>query len=205
MRRIDWPSRWRSPRWDEATYWALDLETSGLRPSEDCILAVGMVPIRAGRVRYGERFSSLVRPPADVPLSTEGIGIHHLMPADLAGAPRFDELAPAIGARLAEGPLVVHHAPFDVGFLEGAWRKMGQRWPAPTVVDTQALLLRWHHRKHRFTPHPPQPVTGLAEARAVLGLPAHVPHDALSDALATAELLLALRERLGIARVRGLR
>lgn len=205
MRSTAWRSWWQSPRWDEVTYWALDLETSGLSPADDCIIAVGMVPIREGRIRYGERLTSLVRPPAGVPLSTEGIGIHHLMPGDLAGAPAFEDLAPAIGRRLAEGPLVVHHAPLDIGFLKVAWRQLGASWPAPIVIDTQALLLRWHHRKHRFTPHPPRALSGLADARSTLGLPAHREHDALSDALATAELLLALRERLGVTTLRGLR
>ena len=53
---------WPSPPWDAVTYWALDLETGGLDPRSDPILSVGMVPIRAGGIRLGEAWSSLVRP-----------------------------------------------------------------------------------------------------------------------------------------------
>ncbi|HYQ80643.1 MAG TPA: 3'-5' exonuclease, partial [Anaeromyxobacteraceae bacterium] len=38
----------RSPAWDSVVYWALDLETGGLDPRTDPILAVGMVPLRQG-------------------------------------------------------------------------------------------------------------------------------------------------------------
>jgi DNA polymerase-3 subunit epsilon len=205
MTSIDWRSWWRPTRWDAVPCWALDLETSGLNPAADVILAVGMVPIRGGRIRYGERFSSLVRPPAGLPLSTEGVGAHHLMPSDLHTAPPLAAVAGEVAARLAEGPLVVHHAPTDVTFLKAAWRGLGRPWPGPAVIDTERLLVRWHHRRHRFTPHPLPPRTGLADARAELGLPPHSHHDALADALATAELFLVLRDRLRITTLRGLR
>ena len=52
-------SFWPSPAWDEVTYWALDLETGGLDSTSDPILAVGMVPLRAGTIRLGESFESL--------------------------------------------------------------------------------------------------------------------------------------------------
>src|SRR6266540_2033551 len=43
-----------SPPWDSVVYWALDLETGGLDAKRDPIIAVGMLPIRAARVRLGE-------------------------------------------------------------------------------------------------------------------------------------------------------
>ena len=44
----------RSPDWADVVYWALDLETGGLSPGRDPILAVGMVPIRDGVARLAE-------------------------------------------------------------------------------------------------------------------------------------------------------
>ena len=73
------------------------------------------------------------------------------------------------------------------------------------MIDTVDLLLRWHDRQQQWTPHPPPPRTALGEARADFRLPAYPSHDALSDALATAELFLVLRERLGLATLRGIR
>jgi len=206
MRPSAWLDRlFASPRWDQVVIWALDLETTGLRPDRDEILSVGMVPIREGVIRYGERFHSYVRPPDREGLSTEGIRAHHLVPADYADAPRVAQVVPEVERRLREGVLLVHHAPLDVTFLKTAFERSGAAWPAPVVLDTIDLVLKLHHRQHRFSPHPPRPRTGLTDAREAAGLPPYPSHDALSDALATAELFLLLRSRLGLCTLRALR
>lgn len=194
----------RSPAWDEVDYLALDLETSGLDPRRDEILAVAIVPVRAGVIRFGERFSSLVRPADPARLSLAGLATHHLLPGGLAGAPALSELLPEVDRRLRGGVLLLHHAPLDVGFLRRAYRGAGLRWPRPPIVDTETLLGRLDERRHLLEPHPaPLPRT-LAAARAALALPAHAQHEALADALAMAELFLALRARLGAERLRQL-
>jgi DNA polymerase-3 subunit epsilon len=206
MRPSAWLDRvFPSPRWDEVVIWALDLETTGLRPARDEILSVGMVPIRAGVIRYGERFHTYVRPPDGADLSHEGIRAHHLVPADYAGAPPIEAVVPEVERRLREGPLLVHYAQLDVAFLKNAFARTGSTWPKPVVLDTVDLLLKLHHRLHRFSPHPPKPRTGLGGAREAAGLPVYPGHDALSDALATAELFLLLRSRLSLCTLRALR
>jgi DNA polymerase-3 subunit epsilon len=45
----------------------------------------------------------------------------------------------------------------------------------------------------------------LTAARHALGLPEYPAHDALTDAIATAELFLVLRHRLGARKLRDLR
>jgi DNA polymerase-3 subunit epsilon len=195
------PSRAERARpWRDGVYWALDLETSGLRPSSDHVLSVGLVPIRAGTIRYGERYASLVRPPSLDGLSTEGLRAHHILPAELDEAPPLREVLPAIGERLREGALVLHHAPLDLAFLARACRTAGVDWPRAPVVDTVELLLRARRLEHRFDPFAPAAPFSLARARAELGLPLHRAHDALADAVATAELFLALVARLDITR-----
>lgn len=191
--------------WDAVVYWALDLETSGLRVGTDCILSLGMVPIRSGIIHYGERYHSLVRPPDLSQLSTEGLGAHHIMPADIEAAPTIGEVLPEVDGRLRGAVLLVHHASVDVAFLEAAYARTGLTWPRPDIVDTVNLVLQLHRRQHAFVPHPPPPRAGLPAAREALGLPPYRHHDALADALATAELFLALRSRLGAATLRALR
>jgi DNA polymerase III subunit epsilon len=196
--------RAHSPRWTDVVFWALDLETTGLRPESDRILSVGMVPIRTGVIRYGERFHSLVRPATGEGLSTDGIRAHHLRPTDLEAAPPLAAVLPEIDRRLREGVLLLHFAQLDLAFLRGGYRRTGREWPKPHVVDTVDLILRLHERQQRWTPHPTTPRTGLAETRRVLGLPPYPSHDALSDALATAELFLLLRSRLELDTLRGI-
>ncbi len=192
-----------SPAWDEVVFWALDLETTGLNPKTDRILSVGLVPIRQGIIRYGERFATLVQPPAGETLSTEGLPAHHILPGDTASAPRLADVLPEIDRRLQEGVLLVHFRQLDLAFLREAYRRVGRPWRRPRVVDTIDLLLRLHDRQQRWTPHPAPPRTALPAAREALGLPPYAHHDALSDALATAELYLALRSRLGLCRLRS--
>lgn len=194
----------RSPAWDAPSYWALDLETSGLRPKDHQILSVGMVPIRGGTVRWGERFYSLVRPEDPGSLSPEGIRAHHILPSELAYAPPLGEVLGEVDRRIREGVLLLHHAPLDLGFLREAYRRFGLTWPKPKVVDTVDLIVKWQHRRQRFEPHAKPFRTGLASARDELGLPPFVNHHALNDALATAELFLLLRSRLEARTLRQL-
>lgn len=192
-----------SPAWNTPTYWALDLETSGLSPT-DQILSVGMVPIRRGIIRYGERFYSLVRPQAGLPLSHEGIQAHHIVPAELEAAPPLAEVLETIHPHLGEGILLLHYAALDLGFLQRACRRLRRPWPRPRVLDTTRLIARLQQRQHQLEPYSRPLPTGLAEARAHFGLPPHLEHHALYDALATAELFLLLRSRLGAKTLRQL-
>lgn len=181
-----------------ATLWALDLETSGLDPSRAAILAVGMVPVRERAIHLGEAFETRVRPPRDAPPELAGIRIHHLLPADVAGAPPLQEAVAEVGRRLAGAGLLVHGRAIDVPFLKRAFRAVRRAWPSPRVVDTMDLLERWERRRDLVDPR--QEGRGvprnLTRARRALGLPEYVAHDALSDAIATAELYLLLTSRM---------
>jgi len=191
----------RARPWRDAVFWALDLETTGLDPVVDHVLSVGMVPIRAGTIRYGERFHRLVRPPLPLDLlSTEGLRAHHILPSDLDTAPPLTALLTELDRRLCEGVLVLHHAPLDLAFLAAGYAAADVAWPRPAAVDTVELLLRAQRLQHRFDPAAPPAPAALALARQAFSLPPHGAHDALADAVATAELFLALVARLDIAR-----
>ena len=186
-------SRLRAPAGD-GPIWALDLETSGLEPRHHEILSAGMVPIRGGTIRWGERYHSLVRPGDPAAVSPEGIGAHQIVPAELAAAPPLAEVLAEIDRRLREGVVLLHHAPLDLAFLRLAYRRCGRRWPRPRVIDTVDLLLRRQRRGLGAAANvSAAPVGSLTAARRQLGLPPHDAHHALADALATAELYLALR------------
>ncbi|MCB1037736.1 MAG: 3'-5' exonuclease [Acidobacteria bacterium] len=181
---------------DAPELWALDLETTGLDPRSDEVLSIGMVPIRQRVIRWGERWYQLVRPARLRRLSEESIRIHYILPEDLEQAPPIEEVLSEMADRLEEGPLLVHHQALDVAVLKRVFREHGQAWPRPKVVDTQRLLGRLDHRLRQIHPSAEPIPADLSAARATLGLPPHEEHHALYDALATAELFLALRCRL---------
>lgn len=194
-----------SPAWTDVVFWALDLETSGLDPGAADILSVGMVPIRRGTIRWGERYYSLVRPTPGREPSAEAMRVHHILPAEVESARDLAEVYDEIATRLTEGVLLLHYARLDVAFLRDAATRLGRPRFRPTVVDTVRLLSRVGHRRRQLEPFADAPSTGLAAARAEAGLPPHLVHHALYDALATAELFLALRARLGATTLRRIR
>ena len=194
-----------SPPWSDVVYWALDLETSSLDPRTGDILSVGMVPVRSGIVRWGERYYSLVRPAPGRAPSPEAMRIHHILPAEAVSAPEMPDVLHQIVRRLEEGVLLLHFAKLDLAFLTHAGSRMPPRWRPPAVIDTVRLLARVGHRRRQLDPYADSLPTDLARARAEMGLPSHLRHHALFDALATAELFLALRARLGAKTLRQLR
>lgn len=75
------------------------------------------------------------------------------------------------------------------------------------MVDTVTLLIKAAKRARFLDPDAPGhlPNLNLLAARRNLGLPDYGQHDALTDAIATAELFLVLRRQLGAKTVRDLR
>lgn len=195
----------RSPPWDSVDYLALDLETSGLDARRHQILSVGMVPVRQGAIRWGEHEYTLVRPLSMEELDGEAIGIHHILPEELRAAPPLEEVMERVAARLQKAVLLVHHAPLDVEFLRRTFERLGRKWPRPPVADTRVLASRVEQRMQQLEPYARELPRGLEELRRAFGLPAFDPHHALADALATAELFLALRARLGARTLRQVR
>ncbi|HET8538583.1 MAG TPA: 3'-5' exonuclease [Anaeromyxobacter sp.] len=189
--------------WDSFTYWALDLETGGLDRRRDPILAVGMVPIRGGTVRIGEGFGTLVRP-AGGAIDPRSVQAHQLLRDEVDGAPPLEEVLPEVDRRIGAGVLIVHHQAIDVAFLKRDYRAVGLRWPEPSIVDTARMLLRIGRATRPDVPEDQLPLN-LTRAREAYGLPEYQAHDALSDAIATAELFLVLRAVLGARTVRELR
>jgi len=198
---------WSSPPWDSVVYWSLDLETGGLDPKRDPILSVGMVPVHGGVIRYGDAWESLVRPAPGGAISAKSIETHQLVPDEVRDAPTLADVLSGIEQRVRGGVLLVHHASIDVRFLRRAFEQCRMSWPRPNVVDTVDLLLKMV-KKARFTnpdARDGDPVLNLSAARAHFGLPDYHAHDALTDAVAAAELFLVLRRRLGAKTLRDLR
>jgi len=195
-----------SPRWDLPVYWALDLETGGLDPRVDPILSVGMVPIRSGVIRLGESFSTLIRPAAGRPIRPESVRAHQLLAGDLRKSPPLKAVLLEVDRRLEGGVLLVHNKGIDLPFLKEGHGRVGLPWKKPTVVDTVDLIVKAASRRRFLRPEGEQmPSLNLTEARRVHGLPSYAAHDALIDAVATAELFLVLRQVIGAKTLRDLR
>jgi len=183
----------RSTPWRAASYCAVDLELSGLDPKRHEIISFGALPIEEGRVQLSASVYGLVRP--QHALSEASIRVHGMRVADLHDAPPLDVAIDPLLAAMAGRIPVVHVASVERGFLRPALRRQGLRLRA-SMIDTSVLGLVWlHERDGRGPLH--VSLTDLAEA---LGLPSHHPHDALGDALTTAQAFIAIATHLDARR-----
>lgn len=170
----------------QVTFVVVDLETTG-GSSETCkITEVGAVKVRAGEV-LGE-FSTLVNPGEPIPAFISVLtGITDAM---VAGAPRENAVIPSFLEFAHGSVLVAHNAPFDIGFLKAAAKRLGAPWPGARVVDTVALARRLVTRDE-------SPNNKLASLAALFGATQTPDHRALHDARATVDVLHALLGRAG--------
>lgn len=183
-------------QWRQATYTVLDLETTGLDATRDAIVSAGGLRIVRGRALASTAFHLLARPEQHVPAET--IRIHGLMPERLAAAPPLREQMEVLLDRLTGDVLVVHVAAVDRAFLNAALRRL---WGSPlraVVLDTGRLAAHLDHLQRLIQPpSAPRPSPyHLADLARAVGLPVHPQHDALNDALTTAQLFLVLATRL---------
>lgn len=97
-------------------YVALDLETSGLNPSDDKIIEIGMIKVIDGEIT--EQYSTLINPQEKLPQRiTQLTGITDEMVAD---KPLISGVITDIAAFIGELPLLGHNIIFDYSFLKKA-------------------------------------------------------------------------------------
>ena len=170
---------------------ALDCETTGLDVSRDRLIQVGGVRIRGGRVDPEDRFESLVDPAVDIPPASTAV--HGITRADLSGAPDFGRVAGPLDRWLGASLVVGFSVGFDVAILRREHALARIPWETPDYLDI-ALLAR------RVMPALPDYALDTVAAR--LGITVTGRHTALGDAMAAADVLVAL---LPAMRQRGIR
>jgi len=175
---------------EDAELVVFDLETTGLSASRDRMCEIGAVRVKA--LEIAETFETLVDPGVALPQTIARLT--GLCDSQLRGAPRQEIAVRRFLAFASDAPLAAHNARFDVGFLDHAVQRLTGRRVAAAVVDTVWLARRLlHRRSERFS---------LAQLAHFFGTSTDPCHRALPDALATAEILIAL---LGLAQERGAR
>ena len=114
---------------------AIDFETANNGADSAC--SIGLVKMD-GEGAVIDSFYSLVRPKVLMfdPLCT---AIHKLDSLDIAKAPTFYELWPAISEFIGFAPLVAHNAPFDMRVLKGTLESWGLEAPTNEYYCTLSL------------------------------------------------------------------
>jgi len=169
----------------QVTFVVVDVETTGGSPASSSLTEVA-----AARYRGGERigtYQTLVRPDERIPpFITALTGISDAMVAD---APRAGEMLPSLLEFVGGAVLVGHNLRFDLSFIDHALASTGRECLANATVDTLALARRLVRDM--------VPDCKLGTLASHLRLTHQPSHRALTDVLATADLLHAMLERAG--------
>jgi len=119
----------------------LDTETTGLEPKEGHrIIEVGCVEM-VDRQLTGNNFHQYLQPDREIDVGA--MEVHGITNEFLADKPRFGEIAEDLVAYLEGAELIIHNAPFDIGFLDHELKQAGAKFKAMndycTVIDTLVM------------------------------------------------------------------
>ena len=162
----------------------VDTETTGLDPAAGHrIVEIGCVEL-LNHLPTGRTFQCYLNPERSMP--TDAFGVHGLSAAFLADKPRFPEIADGLLQFLADSPLVIHNAAFDLGFLNAELRRSARDEIAgERTIDT----VRMARCKY---PGAPASLDALCR-RYQIDLSDRVIHGALKDAQLLARVYLELQ------------
>ncbi|MFA5626622.1 MAG: 3'-5' exonuclease [Thiohalomonadaceae bacterium] len=172
---------------------ALDLETTGLDSKNDFIVSFGWVLLQGQHIDLASAQHRLVRLHCAIPEASAVI--HQITDDEVASGEELANIMPELLQLLAGKVLIAHHASIELGFLNATCEQLyGSGFLAP-VIDTQYLAQRQFEQQNHCIR---SGETRLGSLRQRYNLPRYTAHNALSDALAAAELYLAqLAERNG--------
>lgn len=176
---------------------AMDVETTGLNPAKDGIVSIGILPMTIETITSSAARHWIVQP--HVPLADESVTFHGITHSQVANAPKLVDILGELLSAIAGHVLVVHCRAIERSFLNNALTRLIHEPIEMPMIDTMELEARlyrnqagpsWWDRVVRKKVHQPVSIR-LADSRKRYGLPFYKPHHALTDALATAELLQA--------------
>lgn len=174
---------------EEGHLLAVDVETTGLKPGRDQLVAIGWVPV-TGRVIDLSGARDFLVAGAEV---GDSATLHGVTDQDIARrGVALEEILDEFDRALKGRYLLAHFAQMETGFISHAFkhtRGVSRTFRPAEVVDTFAL-----ERRHmeRMGTYPRGEDLRLARVRQRYGLPAYRNHNAVTDAIACAELYLAL-------------
>ncbi len=183
---------------EETPFVVLDLETTGLKPSQDEILAVGAVRMHGPRILVGQTFYRLISPQRHRWDTT--VSVHRLRPQDVAHAPPASEVLAAFWEYCQDCVLAGYRVGLDRGFLAHS-SPMRDAWIHQHLwIDIHRLAVWMERRRSRW------PWRRKSVSLEMLAQRYHLPvlqrHHALADAYLAAQIL---QRQLFAARQHGIR
>lgn len=182
----------------EAPLLAVDVETTGLKPQKHQIVSIGWVPVNGHVIDLRGAGYAIIRGSEGFSVGSSAV-IHQLTDDQIAAGVGMEEALGRFLQALQGRAMLAHFAPIEQDFLSGACQRyFGARLEVPTV-DTFAI-----ERAHmeRMSTYPRGEDLRLARVRERYNLPQYSSHEALTDALACAELFLAQTRGMRVSTLR---
>jgi DNA polymerase III epsilon subunit-like protein len=184
--RLRWlSSHWQRPRGGPALaavtgrFVAVDLETTGLDPRRDAIVALAAIPFVEREPRPG--LVTLVQPGRPIPPASTAI--HGISDEMVVEAPTVQPALRALEDALGSDVVVGHGIAFDLAVIERERRAHGLPPLANLTLDTMRLAAALHRHWSDV---------GLDAVAGRLGVRIEGRHTAEGDAVAAGRVLLAL-------------
>ena len=116
----------------------LDTETTGLEPSEGHrVIEIGCLELENRRLT-GRRLHQYLQP--DREIDAGAMQVHGITNEFLADKPRFADVVGEFVEFVRGAELIIHNAPFDVGFLNHELRLLGEVAPVASVEEVCGVL-----------------------------------------------------------------
>lgn len=124
----------------------LDTETTGLSPKDGHrIIEVGCLEM-VNRRLTGNKLHFYINPEREIEYAAQKV--HGITAEFLQGKPTFKEIQEELLAFLKGAELIIHNAPFDIGFLNAEYKALDAKFPLIThyctFVDTLVLARQKH-------------------------------------------------------------
>lgn len=172
----------------EARRWiVLDVETSGLDPYSDRLLAIAAVALEVSpnferiAIVIGDSYEAVLK--QDLPSSKDNILVHHIGAQAQADGRAPIEVLEEFRAWLGDCPLLAFHSAFDEAMLGRAYALAGLKPLQNEWLDIEPLA--------KITGVNPS-LRALDDWLGHFGIECAVRHQAAADTFATAELLMRL-------------
>ena len=177
----------------------LDTETTGLDAKNgDRLIEVGCVELY-NRIPTGREFHAFINPDGQ-PVHPEAEAVHGISGEFLADKPVFRDVVGGFLEFIGDDQLVIHNAPFDVGFIN---MELGRLDMPQIIMDRVVDTLALARRKH---PAGPNTLDALCK-RYGIDNSVRTKHGAIVDSLLLAEVYVELlgerQADLGLASASG--
>lgn len=165
---------------------ALDFETTGLDAKADKLLSVGFVTMEHEQIKLSTCYHQIIKTKEQ--LEESNVIIHHITDDQKDRGEKLRIVIEALLKALAGKIMLVHFARIERQFLTQACLELYGMSPEFPIIDT--LVIAKRQLDKRDVAYDPSELR-LSNLRHKYQLPDHHGHNALNDAIATAELLLA--------------